>query len=210
MTATLYYIHDPMCSWCWAFTPALDSLLQRLPEGVQLQKLLGGLAPDTDEPMPEEMRRRLQQNWQRIEQNVPGIRFNFDFWSQTTPRRATYPACRALIAARQQGEENAMLKAIQQAYYRQARNPSERDTLLQLAGEIGLDRAAFARTLDSEQTRQQLEAEMAQAESLGVDSYPSLVLAIGDSHWPVPVDYTRPDNMLETIAWMLQEAEGGE
>ena len=26
-SVTLYYIHDPMCSWCWAFRPVLDRSL---------------------------------------------------------------------------------------------------------------------------------------------------------------------------------------
>jgi len=41
--------------------------------------VLGGLAPDSDQPMPEQMQRYLQQTWQRFQQVVPGTRFNFDF-----------------------------------------------------------------------------------------------------------------------------------
>jgi len=210
MGITLYYIHDPMCSWCWAFRPTLSELIQRLPANIRVEKLLGGLAADTDEPMPEAMRERLQQTWQRIEQNVPGIRFNFDFWRRTTPRRATYPACRAVIAARAQGKDEAMLEAIQRAYYQQARNPSDNATLLELATELGLDSNAFSHALGAPQTQHQLEQEILHAETLGVDSYPSLVLAVNGSHWPVPIDYTNAGNMLETIEWLLEEsaAEG--
>ena len=38
----------------------------------------------------------------RIEGRIPGVRFNFDFWTHCTPKRSTYPACRAVIAARAQ------------------------------------------------------------------------------------------------------------
>jgi putative protein-disulfide isomerase len=209
MTTTLYYVHDPMCSWCWAFRPALAQLLAQLPEGIRVEKLLGGLAPDSDTPMSAAMQERLQQTWQRIEQSVPGTRFNFDFWTRNTPRRATYPACRAMIAAREQGKEEAMLTAIQRAYYQQARNPSDTSTLLELAVEIGLDREVFARALSSPQTQIQLEREMARAEALGVDSYPSLVLAVNGSHWPVPVEYSGAEKMLDTIEWLLGESTAG-
>jgi putative protein-disulfide isomerase len=206
MAATLFYVHDPMCSWCWAFGPTLSRLVQRLPAEVAMVKLLGGLAPDTDEPMPEAMRERLQQTWQMIEQTVPGTRFNYAFWHNNTPRRATYPACRAVLAARAQQSDEAMLEAIQKAYYQEARNPSDSAILEQLAGEIGLDRAAFCEALNSPRIQQQLEKEMAQAEALGVDSYPSLVLQVGNHHWPVPVDYLNEEAMLANIEWMLEEA----
>ena len=205
MSVTLYYIHDPMCSWCWAFRPTLGRLLQRLPEQVRVEKLLGGLAPDTDVPMPQDMQDKLQQTWRRIEQSVPGTRFNFDFWENNTPRRATYPACRALIAARRQGKEEAMLHAIQRAYYEQARNPSDNAILIELAAEIRLDRNAFSDTLSAPQTQAKLEREIAAAKALGVDSYPSLVLKINGAHWPVSIDYNDAQKMLDTIEWLLEE-----
>lgn len=200
-----------MCSWCWALRPQWQRLLLQLPRDIRVVKLLGGLAPDTDEPMPEEMRERLQSTWRRIEQTVPGTHFNFDFWTKTAPRRSTWPSCRAVIAARTKGETcaEAMLDAIQRAYYQQARNPSDADTLLALAEEIGLDAGEFSRLLIAPQTQSLLQQEMAEAEALGVDSYPSLVLAIDGSRWPVPVDYTNANNMLATIEWLLEESAEG-
>jgi len=206
MGTILYYAHDPMCSWCWGFRPAWRSLCAQLPPEIRVARLLGGLAPDTDEPMPAEMRRHLQQTWRRIEQRIPGTCFNFEFWERCQPRRSTYPACRALIAARHQGEqhEESMLLAIQQAYYQQARNPSEESTLVELAREIGLDSAAFSVELNSESTRQQLLREIATTRSLGLYSFPALALDTGGSRWPVAVDYTAPRAMLEQIRGLLE------
>jgi putative protein-disulfide isomerase len=201
----LYYIHDPMCSWCWAFRPTLADLLRRLPQGMTHSRLLGGLAPDSDQPMPEAMRESLQATWRRIQAKLPETRFNFDFWSRTSPRRSTYPACRAVIAARQldAGKDEAMTLAIQQAYYLQARNPSDNTTLIELAGEIGLDRTAFKACLERPETHLALLSEIEQATRMGARSFPSLVLWDGQSYWPVAVDYQSADTMLESIAMVL-------
>jgi len=51
MMAVLYYIHDPMCSWCWAFRPVWSAVQAQLPESLQVKYLLGGLAPDSALPM---------------------------------------------------------------------------------------------------------------------------------------------------------------
>ncbi|MCU7915585.1 MAG: DsbA family protein [Candidatus Thiodiazotropha sp. (ex Gloverina cf. vestifex)] len=203
--AHLVYIHDPMCSWCWAFRPVLNDLLQRLPEGMTHSRLLGGLAPDTDQPMPDEMQHTLQKTWRRIQKKLPDTRFNFDFWSLNSPRRSTYPACRAVLSARtlDPTKEDAMTLAIQQAYYLHARNPSDDTTLIGLADEIGLNSTAFKEIFHSPSTRHQLESEIAQATRMGVHSFPSLILQHEKSTWPVAVDYHAADNMLETIELIL-------
>jgi len=199
--ATLYYVHDPMCSWCWGFAPVLAELLNRLPSGIQVRRLLGGLAVDTDEPMSRGMQDMLQQTWHRIEQKIPGIHFNFDFWTNCQPRRSTYPSCRAVIAARQQGEgfDAQMTKAIQRAYYEQARNPSDDETLIELAVETGLDEAQFRQDLYSTDTQQQLLDEIELARELFAESFPALVFQQGNSNWRVPVDHLDSAPMLEMI-----------
>jgi len=199
--ATLYYVHDPMCSWCWGFAPVLADLLDKLPSSIQVKRLLGGLAVDTDEPMPQSMQKMLQETWRRIEHKIPGTHFNFDFWSNCAPRRATYAACRAVIAARQQDNafDERMTKAIQRAYYQQARNPSDDETLLELAVEIGLDKERFTEDFYAQQTQQQLQDEINRSRELYAESFPSLVLQQDSSNWPVPIDYLDSAPMLSMI-----------
>ena len=198
---TLYYLHDPMCSWCWGFASVLYDFLEKLPADVRVKRVLGGLAPDTNEPMPAEMQSTIEATWRRIQDRIPGVDFNFDFWAQCAPRRSTYPSCRAVIAARQQGEEFdvRMTTAVQRAYYTQARNPSDETTLFELAAEIGLDDALFKKAFHSESVQQQLLAEIQASRDLNVSSFPSLVLKVGDSEWHIPVDYTDSASMLELI-----------
>lgn len=201
MSKKLIYVHDPMCSWCFGFSRVYQQLTEQLPENVALIRLLGGLAPDTDEIMPESTRQMVQQNWRRIEQHIPGVEFNYDFWTKCQPRRTTYPACRAVIAAREQGDEYdiSMTRQIQQAYYRQARNPSDNETLIELAGEIGLDQERFSAQLVAEHTQQRLLDEIANTRAIGVSGFPSLVLQNDDGLQSVLVNYTDVNAVLEQI-----------
>jgi putative protein-disulfide isomerase len=207
MKTTLIYVHDPMCSWCWGFADVYEELLEQLPPEIEIRRLLGGLAPDSDAPMPESMQAMLQQTWQRIEMTIPGKQFNFEFWNQCLPRRSTYPACRAVIAAREQGEQYdvIMTRAIQQAYYQQARNPSDNETLIDLANEIGLDPDRFASQLSDAKTHQQLLDEIDSARSLGIAGFPSLMLERGGRYYPVLVNYTSVDQILNQINASIDE-----
>lgn len=206
--AVVYYVHDPMCSWCWAFAPTLKQLQARMPEGVEFRRLLGGLAPDTDEPMSDELREMVQGSWRRILQHVPETELNFAFWTDCVPRRSTYPSCRAVIAARQQGAafEVPMNTAIQRAYYTQARNPSDESTLVELAGEIGLDVERFREALGSEAVHQALEAEIAQAREMDVESFPAIVFEDRKGVRPIPLTYTDASPMLDAIEAALKKS----
>ena len=194
-----------MCSWCWGFRPNFLALCGQLPEQVAVSLLLGGLAPDSDEPMPAQLQSKLQDTWRRIQTRIPDTRFNFDFWDKCRPRRSTWPACRAVIAARRLAPalESDMILAIQHAYYLEARNPSDTSTLVSLAVDLGLDQSDFESLLDAPDTRDALQREIGQARQMGADSFPSLRLQIGESIWPVAVDYTRSGPMLDTIRALL-------
>jgi putative protein-disulfide isomerase len=151
--------------------------------------------------MPKEMQQYLQKTWKTIESTIPGTRFNHDFWTLCQPRRSTWPACRAVLAARHQGLEYdlAMTIAIQQGYYLQAKNPSDDSTLIGFAEELGLDTGSFSGRLNAEATRQQLEQEIILARRLGVQGFPSLLLLQGKSAIPVQINYTEVDAMLDSI-----------
>jgi len=197
----LYYVHDPMCSWCWAFRPVLIELKHKLPKNIEFIRLLGGLAVESDAPMPEKTKQYVVDNWRRIQQQLPETKFNYDFWTMCKPRRSTYPACRAVIAARRQGlkYDEIMTHAIQQAYYLQARNPSDNETLIELAHEIGLDTKKFNQDFQDKDVNKELIQELNLARSLQLNSFPGFLLSNGECEVHINPDYQQADIILEKI-----------
>ena len=186
----LIYVLDPMCSWCWAFRPQLQQFLNAHPE-LEVELILGGLAPDSDEPMPIAQRQQIEQIWHRIAEQT-GAEFNYEFWHKNTPRRSTYPACRAVIAAEQlAGKAPEMVAAIQQAYYQLAMNPSDASTLIQLAVELGIGETDFAAALLSDEVDQHFQQDLARAGSMGVSGFPALVLELDGAQHALALGYTQ-------------------
>ena len=197
----LYYLHDPMCSWCWGFKPTWDIVTKQLSGKIKINFLLGGLALDSDEDMPLQTRDYVQSNWRRIEEKIPGTKFNYDFWSKCKPRRSTYPACRAVISARIQNPdcESSMISAIQKCYYLDAQNPSDEDVLVRLALELGLDAEKFHFDLSSEIVNKTLLAEISLAKSLEMRRMPSLCLQTGRKLRTISLDFLDADYIVEQI-----------
>ena len=198
---TLYYVYDPMCSWCWGFEKVWSMVRQSLPNSVNIEYVLGGLAPDSNEPMSNEMREYIQMNWHKIQQKIPDTEFNYTFWDNCHPKRSTYPACRAIIAVKNQKPEleKVMIRLIQQAYYLESKNPSEDDVLISLAKMLDINITQFTQDLNAESTRQLLSEDITLMQSLSVNSLPSLVLKIGSILKPISIDYNDADFILGQI-----------
>ena len=176
--AELLYIADPMCSWCFAFAPILASVRANLRDDVNVRYVLGGLAQDSDEPMDDETKSYVQGAWRSIEART-NARFNWDYWEHCTPRRSTWPACRAVLVAGERGLSEEMFHAIQRAYYQEARDPSDLAELAKIASELGFDREEFAGAIQSDEARARLFEEFDLRNEVGARSFPSLGLRRG-------------------------------
>ena len=202
--AQLIYVYDPMCSWCWGFSPIWQALNNAVKaDGIcETTMLVGGLAPDSDQDMPADMQKFLQQTWQKISRTL-GTEFNFDFWSKCHPRRSTYPACRAVLIARSFDKEREMLTAIQQAYYLNAQNPSDNELLIALAAQLNIPKESFAQQLASNELNEQLLAEINFARQLPIAGFPSLVVKNNGNYHPISLDYKNEQTMLREIKHII-------
>jgi putative protein-disulfide isomerase len=203
--ANLYYIHDPMCSWCYAFDSVLQQIKSQLPATVGLIKIVAGLAPDSLEIMPSSLAETIQANWKNIEQTVPNIQFNYAFWIQNQAIRSTYPSCRAVLAAKKQGAdfEDQMIAKIQWAYYQNAENPALEKTLLNCAERIGLNSELFFTDFKSALINTQLQQQIHFSRQLEVSSYPSLCIEINKQVSLLKIDYIDASIIIEQIITVL-------
>ena len=205
MIYTLYYVHDPMCSWCYAFKPTLDELRKKLNSNIKIINVVGGLAKHSNEVMPKDVQEKIENIWYEIKR-VVGTKFNHDFWKKCIPRRSTYLACQATILARYENKEDEMIEAIQNAYYLNAQNPSDASTLIILAKQIGMDEKKFEEDLKSDKIEEDLQYELNFRRSLNVKNFPSLILKYKKELYPINIKYNDYKSMLEQINDMVENS----
>ena len=206
--SVLIYVYDPMCSWCYGFRPTWKALKSQLPEGLPVVSLLGGLADDSDVSMPEDMVKYLSRTWSQIESTCR-VPFNHAYWDQTPPPpRTTFISCRAVIAAeRLAGRGEAFAERIQDAYYTEAQNVWDFNTLCDLAEAFGFQRSSFADALMSDDVRAVHDEQRQLAERLQVEGYPSVLLIHQGQAYPIPVRHQGADVMLSDISDLLAESQ---
>jgi putative protein-disulfide isomerase len=55
----VWYVADPMCSWCWGFTPVIDAIEATYRDRLTGTMAMGGLRPGTTAPMPAAQREEI-------------------------------------------------------------------------------------------------------------------------------------------------------
>jgi len=185
----LIYIADPMCSWCYGFGKTVDALLASpgAAAPLQLALVMGGLRPYTTETLAAGRAEEIAGHWQHVHE-ATGLPF------ETGPAGAmrqpgfvydTEPASRATVAVRTHWPQHIWryFKAVQQAFYADGRDVTQRDTLSAIAEETGLPRANFETAFDAEDTRLATGHDFSQAQHWGIRGFPALLAEVsGDLH----------------------------
>ena len=193
----LWYFADPMCSWCWGFTPVIETVRAAYRDRLSIALVLGGLRPGESTPMNRAGREDILHHWHAVHART-GQPFRFD---DALPEGFVYdtePACRAVITVG--GLDAAlifpMFKAIQHAFYAEGRDVTQPATLSALAAGLGLDPETFLQAFASDRARANTQAHFGQARRAGITGFPALILqqdaqlhAI--SHGCVPLDTVR-------------------
>ena len=109
-----------------------------------------------------------------------GINFQMDIAVRANTSRA-----HRLIALAQTTELNhtKLKESLMIAYFCEGRDISNIDTLMDIAAAFGLDHAQVSEMLNSEQSSQQLDADLSRARELGVTAVPTYVF---NEQWSVP------------------------
>ncbi|MDO9222056.1 MAG: DsbA family protein [Thiobacillus sp.] len=177
----LWYIADPMCSWCWGFSPVIEAVREAYHERLKIALVLGGLQPGTHTPMTAAARDDILHHWQQVHARS-GQPFQFDGALPDGFIYDTEPASRAVVTAGGLTPTHifAMFKAIQTAFYAEGRDVTQTAVLAELAAGLGIDTAAFLNAFDSDAARAKTQAHFAQSRKAGVRGFPTLILQRGE------------------------------
>ncbi len=203
---SLIYIADPMCSWCWGFSPVLEEIRWLFQDRVTFQLMLGGLRPGNTERFDESRRAYILQHWHAVHERT-GQPFNFYFQMGPTFTYDTEPASRATVVTRQlvPGKEWDFLKRVQEAFYVQNADVTKAEVLDELAVPLGMETSQFHHAFQDSQTKQLLWEEFDQSRQLGVSGFPTLLGRKGQSVSALMHGYQDVKTLAPVIEQFLQK-----
>jgi putative protein-disulfide isomerase len=188
MNAVLHYIYDPLCGWCYGAEPLVWAA--NGVDGLALRMHAGGLWPQPTR-LPEHTRQYIKQADARVgqmsgqpygEPYLNGLLFDPELVLESRPVIAAVLAAQALDPTK----ALSMLRGIQHAHYERGRHVVREVTLEEVAGEIGLDVAAFSSALKTVPVDEHIASSQELMNDVGAQGFPTFVLQIGDDWLAVP------------------------
>lgn len=198
----LHYFADPMCSWCWGFSPVIEAVKLRFDDRLAISFTLGGLRPYTKEPMDAKSKTDILYHWREV-QAVTGQPFLFENAMSGHFIYDTEIPSRGLVAFAEIFPEHTFvfLKELQSAFYAKGKNITDENVLSEMASNFGADRGTFLENFHSERAKRKTRAHFLKARDFGVQSFPSCVLQDKRGYLPLSTGY-RP---LEEINMNIEE-----
>ncbi len=205
MSTVLIYIADPMCSWCWGFSPVLEQIRHQYEDRVTFQLMLGGLRPGNTERFDESRRAYILQHWHAVHERT-GQPFNFEFQMEPTFTYDTEPPSRAILVTRQlaPSKEFVFMKHVQESFYVQNADVTQLEVLEGLAVNLGLDGVQFRQRFQDPRTKQVVWREFDQARQLGVNGFPTLLIRQGENVSTLMHGYQSFEELIPIIDQHLQ------
>lgn len=168
-------VTDPMCSWCWGMSPAVEEAAARLAGEVEFDLLLGGVNTTTTRPVGEYARRYLMHVWREVHA-VTGQTFAFQVpdglvYNSTAP-------CLALAAVRRASGRPPFgyLHRLQQLLFAEAQDINDPDLLAATATEFGVAADVVRAGLADPALTAELRVEMNQARRHGTSQLPHVLI----------------------------------
>ena len=188
MNATLHYIYDPLCGWCYGAEPLVDAASRV--DGLDLKLHGGGLWPAPTR-LPDDTRAYIREADARvgkISRQPYGDAYLNGLLADPTMTLESQPTTAAVLAAEsiRAGAGFEMLKGIQHAHYERGLKVVEPEVLGQIATEIGLEAEAFAAALTEVDADAHIAASRRLMAQIGAQGFPAFVLEIGDRWFGVP------------------------
>lgn len=180
IAATLHYIYDPLCGWCYGAAP----LVKAAREIVAVRAHAGGMMTGARrQRVTPELREFVLPQDKRIAQ-LTGQRFGEAYFDgllrDTTAVFDSAPPIAAILAAEQLGGRGLdLLAQLQVAHYVEGRRIADRAVQIEVAQTIGLDHDDFAAMLEG-QTDKAVQAHIAVTRQLmhqiAAHGFPSFAL----------------------------------
>jgi predicted DsbA family dithiol-disulfide isomerase len=148
MPVHVHYFTDPACSASWAAEPLVRKLMVEFGSDLSFRPVMGGLARDYEQGHEMDYDRLLRHWLDRAAES--GMPIDARLWAES-PIRTTYPACMAVKAAAEQGNDAALryLRALREGLLCFRRKLDTTEALVEEARRAGLDVARFRIDLGS-------------------------------------------------------------
>jgi putative protein-disulfide isomerase len=200
---TLWYIADPMCSWCWGFAPIIKETRLNYSENLKIELVMGGLRSGKL-AMASGQRAEILNHWKAVNERT-GQPFSFEGAMPEGFIYDTEPSCRGIVAMSLINPSLVftLLESIQFGFYVEQKDVTNPKILAQLAGKIGVDMDLYLQVFESDEVKNKVSIHFDKVRQWGVNSFPTVAVQNAAGYSVLNRGYCLPDELFQKIdVWL--------
>lgn len=203
----MFYFTDPMCSWCYGFSPAVKQLKENYPE-IDLQIISGGFSPYSQQVVDQEYKDFLAFHWRNVNQRSGQFFDHSMKFISDSFRYDTEPSSRALNVVQEllPKQDFNYLSLMQKAFYVDGKDITDDMVLAALAAELGIEKNSFLGRFHSEEMKQKTNQGFQFSRQLGVQGFPTLLTLENDTVKVITRGFQDYDSLKVTVDNWLSSA----
>jgi putative protein-disulfide isomerase len=187
-TMKLIYVYDPLCGWCYGFSPVIEAFVKKYQADFEVEVISGGMVTGDRIGPIGEVAPYIAWAYKDVE-NATGVKFGSNFLDHVLKKGTaiftSLPASYALTAFKtlKPAEQLSFAARLQKAVYFDGFEPLDTGQYGLLAAEFGLQAANFLMAMQSPKNLAATHAEFAMSQKLGVRGFPTVFLKDLDTYY---------------------------
>jgi len=204
MKAKILYIYDPLCGWCYGFTPVMQQLSQEFANDFEFDVISGGMVVGGNEGPITNIAPYISEAFKNVEA-ASGIKFGEEFlknrlWDPNYRMSSVKPSI-ALEVFKSFNPSKSVDFAhdIQHAFYFDGKSLESDETYLELIKRYEIDANLFLAGLENEEFKRKTFEEFKKSATLGVNGFPTVVFIRWDKSVVLSRGYTTKSELAKLL-----------
>jgi putative protein-disulfide isomerase len=212
---TLLYIYDPLCGWCYGFSPVIQEFAEKHQDHFDVGVISGGMITGERIGPIGEVAGYISKAYRDVEK-ATGISFGKSFLEGTMKKGTaiftSIPPSKAMAIFKTKYPDKALeyASSLQKAIYYDGVVPTNIEHFALLAESYGWNREEFLEKLDTQQAEDLMQRDFQISHELGISGFPTVLISVNDQLYVLARGYTNLKNLekqFEHLQKILTEKE---
>jgi len=200
--AKLLYFYDPLCGWCFGFSPVIKKLEIEFQEEIAFEAISGGMVLGERVKPLSEMRDYLKEAMPRLEE-MTGVKFGkpyLDILEEGSLMLNSELPCIAMTVFKSISNKSNIefASALQSTLYEKGINLNQIENYEALVQDFDLPWDVFKSKMEDPAYKEKTYQEFQIGQQMGIGGFPSVVLSIGNQGYLIARGY-RPENEMKAV-----------
>ena len=209
MKSKIIYVYDPLCGWCYGFSPVIRKIENEYKDKMDFEIISGGMVIGEREGLIGDFAGYILKALPRLEE-LTGVKFGERYLSKLKDRtlyQSSLKPCIALEVFKSFNEKDAIAFAssIQKAQYLDGNDLQDENVYLELIKPYGIDPVKFLKQLNSEEFKIETTKLFAMIQEWGITGFPAVILVKNGEFFLIAKGYVDYDNLKAVIEKIISK-----